>query len=416
MKKIFLLLFIACSFLTHAQTSSEISAIISASQADPTITGQGSQLSLNQNIILATAGSGSYDTQSATGVSYRSWEILIVPAAGTVTAGVITFEASNDNFVSTALPVLMYDLSSQTANPVTTITLVAATPRYLGGKIPFRYLRARISTAITGTTTGVQAFTTPRIPDYQPLVMTISQAAAANLNATVTGSVSVGSMVGGTGATNATKAEDNPSASGDTGSPIWGVRRDAAIKSTSATGDYSEIAVNPYGALLTAPYATQAKTYSVSGIATLASAATDVFWFAGNATNTVAITKIRIIGIATAVGVNAITIVKRSTANTGGTSSSTTPTPHDLGDGASVSSALTTYSANPTPGTGVVFRQQYFTFGTSTSPPVESTFDFGEFAKPIILSGTAQGIAINLNGATVTGGALMVNIEFVEIP
>ena len=73
---------------------------------DVYITGQGSQTALNQNVILASAGTGSVDTlNGTTGISFRSIAIQITPASGTVTAGVITFEGSNDNFTATALPV-----------------------------------------------------------------------------------------------------------------------------------------------------------------------------------------------------------------------------------------------------------------------------------------------------------------------
>lgn len=154
------------------------------------ITGQGSQLALNQNVVLAVAGAGSTDTlNGTTGISYRSIAFQVNPAAGTVTTGIISFEWSNDNFVSTALPLFLTDASNITAAPVSSFTLVASTPRYFNGSISFRYFRARISTAITGTTTGAQAFTVLSTIPYSSPRLTISQPVAASLLTTVTGTI-----------------------------------------------------------------------------------------------------------------------------------------------------------------------------------------------------------------------------------
>ena len=121
---------------------------------DVIVTGQGSQTAINNNVILATAGAGAYDTLNAVaGQSFRSFTIQITPAAGTVTAGVITFEGSNDNVNFT--PIFVTDIANITAVPVTNYTLVAATSRFFRGATDMRYIRARISTGITGTTTGV---------------------------------------------------------------------------------------------------------------------------------------------------------------------------------------------------------------------------------------------------------------------
>lgn len=182
MKKILLLILLP--FFVHAQTQQELSIILAASSQDFFVTGQGSQLAANQNILLATSGTTAMDAVSGGTVSYASVYIQITPAAGTVTAGVVTFECSSDNFTSTAMPLFLYDMGSATAAPVSSVTLVAATTRYFGGAIPYKYVRARISTAITGTTTGVQAFARFSSKPFVPIVNIIAQPTAANLNVT----------------------------------------------------------------------------------------------------------------------------------------------------------------------------------------------------------------------------------------
>lgn len=148
---------------------------------DIRISGAGSQLALGQNILLAAAGTGATDCSK-----YRQISITITPAAGTVTAGIITFEGSNDPAFTTAQVVFLNDQQSITANPVSNYTLVAATTRSWIGIIPFIFFRARISTAITGTTTGVQAFTRLFATQYQAPVQPISNAIAASLQVTST--------------------------------------------------------------------------------------------------------------------------------------------------------------------------------------------------------------------------------------
>ena len=140
------------------------------------IAGQGSQTALNQNILLVTAGTGPIDC-----AQYQSISFQVVPAAGTVTAGAITFEGSDDPAFSSSQIVYLYDANSFTSNPISTYTLTAAVTRSFVGGVFFRYFRARISTAITGTTTGVRAFATLRMPPFIPQVQIAANPTAANL-------------------------------------------------------------------------------------------------------------------------------------------------------------------------------------------------------------------------------------------
>lgn len=162
-----------------AAASSSPVALANEQILDQYITGAANQLTLGNNVILASAGSGSTDCQQ-----YRSLAITITPAAGTVTAGNITFEASNDNVNFVPLP--LYDVASPNNLPISTYAVVASTTRYFAGTALFRYIRARISTGITGTTTGVRAFTILSMAPFFPAGATqVVNQTAANLNANV---------------------------------------------------------------------------------------------------------------------------------------------------------------------------------------------------------------------------------------
>lgn len=233
----------------------------------------------------------------------------------------------------------------------------------------------------------------------------------------VSGTVTVGSSVTpGTGATNLGKAEDAVAATGDTAVPTLLVRRDALTTDTSATGDYASPTGNRFSATYTAGFRTAMRTYSATASITAAASATDIAALFGNATTTVNITKIRITGIQTTTGTVEVLAIRRSTANTGGTSSNFSVALHDASDTANSSTPIS-YTANPSAlGTAAgTLRRQYLPVGSAASAlSGDYIFEFGDNGKPIVLSGTTQGLVLNLNGATVTGGVFTVTIEWGE--
>ena len=70
---------------------------------------------------------------------------------GGVSAGVLTFEQTNDITRSPAGNLLqVFDMTTQNANPVTSLTLAANATRLFGAAITARYVRVRVSTAVVG--------------------------------------------------------------------------------------------------------------------------------------------------------------------------------------------------------------------------------------------------------------------------
>ena len=372
-------------------------------QDDLFITGAAAQTATVNNIIPLTSGSAATDL-----TGYRSAAIQVT---STGTAGTFIFEGSNDNVNFQAIPV--WNQLILTGTPITAaITATASQIIYVFPVTP-RFIRLRIATTITGG--SIQAYSKFMQAPFAPPIQQVAQATAANLNVTASGTVTANLGTGGTGATAIGKAEDAVAASGDTGPMVLGVRRDALTTSSSATGDYNEIATNRFGAILNAGFRTTARTYSASANITLAASATDVVAFFGNATSTVHVTKIRVTGIQTTTGIVDFLLVRRSTANTGGTSSNFSLAQHETTDAVNNSTPIA-YTANPTPGTSLGnIRRWYQVISATTTPEFsEYTLEFGENGKPLVLSGTAQGICLNLNGATVTGGVINVSIEWIE--
>ena len=115
-----------------------------------------------------------------------------VTTTGTVTPGVLTFEATADgvNWVPLAVEGI-----GATANPILTYTLSGGTAvwqMFVGG---LDKIRIRLSTAITGGGTAV-VWIRPSVMGTE-FAQAVYQSSAANLNATVVGSAASGSAVAG---------------------------------------------------------------------------------------------------------------------------------------------------------------------------------------------------------------------------
>jgi hypothetical protein len=160
---------------------------------------------------------------------------------------------------------------------------------------------------------------------------------------------------------------------------------------------------------------------SISELA-IASAATDIFTITGSATKTIRIIKITISGTQTTRSYNDVVLLKRSTPNTSGTSTTRTAVRYDSSD-AVATAVVQAYTANPT--TGVLvgnFDTINMPFGidTPTSPQSNGSLEvfswnFGSGPlKAIVVRGINEVVAINFNGQTLPGSTLDVSVVWTE--
>lgn len=179
-------------------------------------------------------------------------------------------------------------------------------------------------------------------------------------------------------------------------------------KARSAAGTTGILAVNTEG--------TKA-TYSVGVIGfTPAATATDFWTLVGSATKTLRLLRLRVTGIATAAATVELQLIKRTTANTGGTTAQPAIGVHDSND-AAATGVVNTYSVNPTGlGTsGGVIRASKLNLGAAGAAG-EVAWDFTtRNSKGLVLRGVAQLAALNWNGAAVPAGtSLCIEVEFTE--
>lgn len=154
-------------------------------------------------------------------------------------------------------------------------------------------------------------------------------------------------------------------------------------------------------------------TYSMvaSAIAPAASA-TDFVTLTGSATKTIWVHEAGCSGTSTAAATHVIVALKRSTANSGGTSAALTEVPHDSSMSAATATGLS-YTANPTTGTlvGNVGAQMLTTSEAAslTGNAGLVRFQFGEdgWTQPLVLRGTSQVFALNGAGASFASGTAL---------
>jgi hypothetical protein len=160
-------------------------------------------------------------------------------------------------------------------------------------------------------------------------------------------------------------------------------------------------------------------TYSAALIAyTPYATPQDIVGIVGSAGKQVRVLRFAVSGRATSANQLDVQLVKRSSADTGGTPTTVTAVAHDSNDTAA-SAAVTSYAAAPTAGTllGAVRAQQInLSAAGSGGAAVPIEFDFGTCNdKSIVLNAASEGLYLNLNGAAMPGGAVLnVFVEWSE--
>lgn len=158
-------------------------------------------------------------------------------------------------------------------------------------------------------------------------------------------------------------------------------------------------------------------TYSASAVAfAAATTPTDVFTIIGSGTKTVRVIRVAVTGTQTTGAMRDILLIKRSAANTGGTSATATAVPHDSLS-AAATAAVKSYTANPS-GLGAVvgtIRAEKIFIGATTAVSGELIADYGpRYGQSIVLRGAAETLAVNLNSVTSTGNSITICVEWTE--
>lgn len=156
---------------------------------------------------------------------------------------------------------------------------------------------------------------------------------------------------------------------------------------------------------------------SVSALAVAASG-TDVFTLTGAIGRRITPLMFGASGVATSDGAFSIAAVKRSTANTGGTSSTRVAVPGSSSNAAPAKGIVRAYTANPTLGTlvgSMMAKRISYGAPAGTVGQVEAIFDFrSHYCGPVELLSDQEVLALNLGGVTVSGGLLDAWVAWTE--
>lgn len=156
--------------------------VISSEQTQDLITTHTATNVLGENLFVDGLGAFSFNTLS-NGTSYREFAIQVISSTGTL-GGAIIFEGSNDNFATTAIPLSVFDDTTNTGIVISgAITITQNTIRYFVGETAYKYVRCRVSTAPTGTST-LRAITKWGIVPSTHRTVVVAQPTASNLQCT----------------------------------------------------------------------------------------------------------------------------------------------------------------------------------------------------------------------------------------
>lgn len=153
---------------------------------------------------------------------------------------------------------------------------------------------------------------------------------------------------------------------------------------------------------------------AITGLA-IPTAPTDIFTITGSATKLTRITRISVSASQVTAAQRDVILIKRSTANTAGTSTTLVNVPHDTSNTAATC-VVKAYTVSPTLGTAVgPVRSRKVYIATTATNSDEYFIEFGQRpAQSMILRGINESLAINLNSATSAGGSFNIYIEWTE--
>lgn len=157
---------------------------------------------------------------------------------------------------------------------------------------------------------------------------------------------------------------------------------------------------------------------AISGLVPAASG-TDIFTITGKSGRAVRINQIQISGIATAAAAIPISIVKRSTANTGGTSTVVAAVGMDTAANSAAGASVLAYTVNPgalgtVVGTVSTARMILSTASASVgTSPIVFAFERMYMKSPTLRDAT-ESLCISYGGATAAGNSLDISISWTE--
>lgn len=159
-------------------------------------------------------------------------------------------------------------------------------------------------------------------------------------------------------------------------------------------------------------------TYGASRSFSYAANGTDIFTITGSDTKVVKIKHISFDGTQTATSARTVFLIKRSTQNTGGTSTILTNVPFDSANPPS-NAVVRSYTANPTTlgaAVGTLHNEKVIIGSANTADSDSLIFNTIDAlsSQDITLRGSSEVLAINMNGVSSPGNVVNIDIMWIE--
>jgi hypothetical protein len=211
------------------------------------------------------------------------------------------------------------------------------------------------------------------------------------------------------------------SGSADSGNPVKVGSVFNSTLPTPSSGQRVDLQGDKNGRLITldVPSDGYKATYSASILGLSATTTpTDIFTITGSATKTVRVTRFVLTATQQTSATRDVQLIIRSTADSGGTSTTQTAVPYDSSSAAATATVLA-YTANPTTlGTlvGAISARKMNILATNvTSAGDRWEENFGNRpSQAIVLRGTSQQLCVNLNSVTSSGNSFDIYVEWTE--
>lgn len=152
-------------------------------------------------------------------------------------------------------------------------------------------------------------------------------------------------------------------------------------------------------------------TYPVTGVG-------DAACLVGSATKTIRVSHVRVSGTDATPQSAVMSLVKRTAANSGGTSTQPSIATYDSSVTAAATAVMNAYTVVPTPGTGIAIRADEVNLLATTTATSVVDYAFNpqdQLNQAITLRGVAQSLCVNFpNALTTNAAALNVTFEWTE--
>jgi hypothetical protein len=376
-------------------TAAVKAASTAAAATDPSLVvglSPNSPLPAGTNVLGSLAANQSVNLAQVAGTN-----TLTGGAAGSVGIGGL----AQSSFAAVGNPVLIAGASSGT---VRTISTDGSGQVYVNQGAAASAANAWTAKVTDGTNTAA--------------VKAASTAAAATDPSLVVGLSPNSPLPAGTNVLGVTGVAQASTTSGQNGELVQGAVTTANPSYTTA--QTSPVSLSTFGnvRVQNAPVDGVKATYcAVTKNLSPAASATDIFVITGSASKTVRITRLVVSATQTTASQVYLGLDLGSTADTGGTSAAVNATKLNSSNPAA-SATVASYSANPTKGSSsTIWASTIFVPALSTTSyaaPTEIRFGGPSPEQAVVLQGTAQQLAVNLNGSTVTGGSYDIAVYWTE--